>query len=111
MDICFRNNAANTNTQQSPPLANSWLKQIKVNYIKQRDPHLPFLQTTRTHSYEETTNTLYLKRYLRYSSSSHHEHIFKKKEWQYSITKEISEVCTKEYPTQSSVIASTKEVL
>ena len=30
-DICFSNNAANTNTQQSPPLANFWLKQIKAN--------------------------------------------------------------------------------
>jgi len=30
MDICFINNAANTNTQQSPPLANFWLKQIET---------------------------------------------------------------------------------
>jgi hypothetical protein len=30
-DICFSNNAANTNTQQSPPLAKFWLKQIKPN--------------------------------------------------------------------------------
>jgi len=57
MDICFSNNAANTNTQQSPPLANFWLKQIKVNYIKQRDTTLPFPQTTRTLTYEETAST------------------------------------------------------
>jgi len=29
-DICFSNNAANTNTQQSPPLTNFLLKQIKA---------------------------------------------------------------------------------
>jgi len=34
MNISFSNNAANTNTQQSPPLANFWLKQIKVNLDK-----------------------------------------------------------------------------
>jgi len=38
MNICFSNNATNTNTQQSPPLANIWLKQIKANLLnKQRD--------------------------------------------------------------------------
>jgi len=37
MGICFINNAANTNTQQSPHLANFWLKQIKANLLnKQR---------------------------------------------------------------------------
>jgi hypothetical protein len=46
MDICFSNNAANTNTQQSPPLANFWLKQIEAIYIKQRDTNISFLQTT-----------------------------------------------------------------
>jgi len=30
MDICFSNNAANTNTQQSPLLVNFLLKQIKA---------------------------------------------------------------------------------
>jgi len=38
MDICFSNNAGITNTQQSPPLTNFWLKQIKANLLnKQRD--------------------------------------------------------------------------
>jgi len=38
MDICFSNNAANTNTQQSRPLEILWLKQIKANLLnKQRD--------------------------------------------------------------------------
>jgi len=36
MDICFSNNATNTNTQQSPPLANFWLKQIKAKYKEYR---------------------------------------------------------------------------
>jgi len=34
MDIYFSNNEANTNTQQSPPLANFWLKQIMANSHK-----------------------------------------------------------------------------
>jgi len=80
MDIFFSNNAANTNTQQSPPLANFWLKQIKANYIKKRDTHLPFLQTTRTHTIEETASTYNLKRFLRYTSSNHHKHTNMKKE-------------------------------
>jgi len=46
MDICFSINATNANTQQSPPLANFWLKQIEATYIKQRDTYNPFVQTT-----------------------------------------------------------------
>jgi len=46
MDICFSNNATNTNTQQSTPLTNFWLKQIKVNlYKKQRDTKQEYFLT------------------------------------------------------------------
>jgi len=44
MDICFSNNAANTNTQQSPPFANFWLKQIKANTYKTEGYRVLFLQ-------------------------------------------------------------------
>jgi len=36
MDICFGNNAADSNIQQSPPLANFWLKQITTKLHKNR---------------------------------------------------------------------------
>jgi len=58
----------------------------------------PFPQAARTHTYEETASTHNLKRYLRYTSSSHHEHIFKKKEYHDGTTKEISEVCNRRIP-------------
>jgi len=46
MNICFSNNAANTNTQQSPPLANFWLKQTKANLLnKQRDTKYHFFKS------------------------------------------------------------------
>jgi len=125
MDICFSNNAANTNTQQSPPLANFWLKKIETNYIKQRDTNLPFLHITWTHTYEETASTYSLKRYLRYTSSNHHKQPWRRKQlfkeyfqkkniqWEEAITvslKRFSNVHTnKEYLTGSSIIAWTKQ--
>jgi len=49
-DICFSTNAANTNIQQSPPLANFWLKQIKVNLLnKQRDTKYHFSKSMNTY--------------------------------------------------------------
>ena len=106
MNICFSNNAANTNTQQSLPLANFWLKQIKVNTHKTEGYKNHFSSQYEHTLMKKTISTQNLKGYLRYTSSSHHEHIFKKKERPCNITKEISEVCTKpkEYRTQSSVI-------
>jgi len=69
MDICFRNNAINTNTQQSSPLTNFWLKQIMANLHKNRGiqnntisscsmtPYLMKKQSTHT-IYKDTLDTL-----------------------------------------------------
>jgi len=48
-DICFSNNAADTNTQQSPPVANFWLKQIKANTYRTERYKIKFL-----HEHEPT---------------------------------------------------------
>jgi len=45
MDIFFSNNAANTNTQQSPPLTNFWLKQIEAIISKAEGYTTLFLQS------------------------------------------------------------------
>jgi len=52
---------------------------------------------------KKTTSTQNLKRYLGYTSSSHHKHIFKKKDLKGSITKEVSKVCTKHRNTLYSL--------
>jgi hypothetical protein len=103
MDICFSNNAVNTNTQQSPLLVNFLLKQIKANSHKAEGYKNHFSSQYEHTLMKKTINTQNLKGYLRYTSLSHHEHIFKKKEQSCSITKEISDVCTKQKNTLHSL--------
>jgi hypothetical protein len=60
-------------------LANFWLKQIKANTYEIEGYKNTIPPRARAHTYEETASTQNPKRYHRYTSSSHHEHIFKKK--------------------------------
>ena len=64
MNICFRNNAANTNTLQSPPLSNFLVKQIKANNIRQRDTQVHFSNQYEHTPMKKTSNTYNIKRYL-----------------------------------------------